>query len=268
MIERLKDCIRPFAPQGIALAFSGGVDSSLLLAVLQALRRESDFPLLAVFFHSVFQTAEERREAERLAGEIGVEIAVLEFDPLQIRGVEENPVDRCYFCKRHIFGRLKALAEERGLWTIMDGTNGDDVRAYRPGRRALKEFGVVSPLEVLGVGKPEVRAMARGLNLSVASKPSAPCLATRFPYGTRISQEAIRRVSEGEKALHRILGSAGNMRLRVHGLVGRIEIDQTLLPAAFEKRAEIVAALKALGFDYVTLDLEGFRSGSMDAGMV
>lgn len=268
MIERLQDYCRPFAPEGIALAFSGGVDSSLLLAVLENLRHEAEFPLLAVFFHSVFQTAEERTEAERLAGEIGVEIAVLEFDPLQIQGIEENPVDRCYLCKQHIFGRLKVLADEKGLKTVMDGTNGDDVRAYRPGRRALKEFGVVSPLEALGISKAAVRLMARDMNLSVASKPSAPCLATRFPYGTRITPEAIRRVSEGEKALHKLLGSKGSIRLRVHDSLGRIELDESLMSSALGKRSEIVAAMKSLGFDFVTLDLEGFRSGSMDVGIL
>ncbi len=264
MIEQLKDYLRPFAPEGIALAFSGGVDSTLLLALLKHLQQESDFPLLAVFFRSVFQTAEERMDVERLAGDLGVDLAVLEFDPLQIQGIKTNPLDRCYLCKQHIFGKLRALANEKGLKTIIDGTNGDDVHVYRPGRRALKEFGVVSPLEVLGIRKIDVRAMARALSLSVASKPSAPCLATRFPYGTSITPEAIRRVSEGEKVLHEFLGSASSIRLRVHGLVGRIELEESLLPLALAKRAELVAALKALGFDYVTLDLEGFCSGSMD----
>ncbi len=264
MIGRLKDTIRQLTSEGIVLAFSGGVDSSLVLAVLKELRDESDFPLLAVFFHSVFQTMEERMAAERLAGEIGVEIAVLEFDPLQVHGVEDNPLDRCYLCKRYLFGRLKEFAQDKGVKTIMDGTHGDDVQVYRPGRCALKELGVVSPLEALGITKAEVRSMARELNLSVASKPSAPCLATRFPYGTRITPEGIRRVWEGEKALHQIFGTMANIRLRVHGLVARLEIDQALLPAALEKRTELTAAMKALGFDYVTLDLDGFRSGSMD----
>lgn len=268
MIERLKDYLRQFAPEGIALAFSGGVDSTLLLAVLKRLRDEADFPLLAVFFNSVLQTAEERADAERLAGEIGVALVVLDFDPLEIPGVAGNPVDRCYLCKKHIFGRLFGLAEGKSLKFIMDGTNADDPKVYRPGRRALAAFGVVSPLEALGITKAEVRAMAKTLNLSVASKPSAPCLATRFPYGTQITEEGIRRVTQGEKALHDILGSRRSVRLRVHGSLGRIEVDAAALQAALGRRAELVAALKALGFDYVTLDLEGFRSGSMDVGMI
>lgn len=267
MMERLKSYLRQFAPEGIALAFSGGVDSTLLLAVLKGLRDEMDFPLLAVFFHSVLQTAEERAAAERIAGEVGVELVVLDFDPLGIPGVAGNPVDRCYLCKKHIFGRLIELAKEKGLKTVVDGTNGDDVQGYRPGRRALMEFGVVSPLEALGIGKAEVRAMAKTLNLAVASKPSAPCLATRFPYGTQITEEGIRRVTQGEKAVRDILGSSRGVRLRVHGALGRIEVEASVLPLALEHRAELVAALKALGFDYVTLDLEGFRSGSMDVGI-
>jgi uncharacterized protein len=267
MMERLKSHLRQFAPEGIALAFSGGVDSTLLLAVLKGLRDESDFPLLAVFFRSVLQTAEERAAAERIAGEVGVELVVLDFDPLGIPGVAGNPVDRCYLCKKHIFGRLFELAEGKGLKTVMDGTNGDDAQVYRPGRRALAAFGVVSPLEALGIGKAEVRAMAKNLNLAVASKPSAPCLATRFPYGTQITEEGIRRVTQGEKAVRDILGSGRGVRLRVHGALGRLEVEPSVLPSALEHRAELVAALKPLGFDYVALDLEGFRSGSMDVGL-
>lgn len=267
MIGRLKDYLRQFTPEGIALAFSGGVDSTLLLAVLKGLRDETDYPLLAVFFHSVLQTAEERADAERIAAELGVELTVLEFNPLEIRGVADNPVDRCYLCKKHIFGRLIELAEAKALKIVMDGTNGDDSKGYRPGRRALRAFGVVSPLDALGIGKADVRAMAKALNLSAASKPSAPCLATRFPYGTQITEEAIRRVTQGEKVIRDILGSSHGVRLRVHGTLGRIEVDASVLPSALEHRAKLVAAMKALGFNYVTLDLEGFRSGSMDVGM-
>ncbi len=267
MIDRLKDYLRQFAPEGIALAFSGGVDSTLLLAVLTQLQKESDFPLLAVFFHSVFQTGEERTDAEHLAGSLGASLAVLEFDPLQIQGISTNPPDRCYLCKSHIFGKLRELATQKGLKTLVDGTHGDDVHVYRPGRRALKEFGVASPLEALGICKTDIRAMARDLGLSVASKPSAPCLATRFPYETVITPEAIRRVLEGEKVLNQLLGSTGSIRLRVHGAIARIELDESLLSVALKKRVELVEALKALGFNYVTLDLEGFRSGSMDVGI-
>lgn len=267
MIEKLKDSLRQFSPEGIALAFSGGVDSTLLLAVLRELQKESHFPLLAVFFHSVFQTGEERTDAENLARSLGADLAVLEFDPLQIQGISTNPLDRCYLCKGHIFGKLRELAIQKGLRILVDGTNGDDVHVYRPGRRALKELGVVSPLEMLGVCKADIRAMARDLGLSVASKPSAPCLATRFPYHTAITSEAIQRVLEGEKALHQMLGSTGSIRLRVHGAIARIELDESLLLIAFKKRVELVSALKTLGFDYVTLDLEGFRSGSMDVGI-
>ena len=264
MIERLRAHLRAFAPRGVALAFSGGVDSALLLAVLGSLRDEADFPLLAAHFHSVLHTAVERADAERLAEALGVELAVIEFDPLAIPGVVDNPPDRCYRCKRHLFEGLVELARTRGLATLVDGTNADDALVYRPGRRALRECGVVSPLEALGIGKAQVRAMAAALNLEVASKPSAPCLATRFPYGTRLDAETIGRVAEGERTLRAMLGSDGNLRLRVHGAVARIEIDPARMLAALAQRGRIVEALKSLGFEHVALDLDGFRSGSMD----
>jgi uncharacterized protein len=263
-LEQLEEHLRALTPRGIALAFSGGVDSTLLLAVLKRLRDEADFPLLAVHFHSVLHTPSERAEAERLAAAIGVELVVIDFDPIAIPGVADNPPDRCYRCKRHLFEGLVELARTRGLATLVDGTNADDALVYRPGRRALRECGVVSPLEALGIGKAQVRAMAAALNLEVASKPSAPCLATRFPYGTRLDAETIGRVAEGERTLCAMLGSDGNLRLRVHGAVARIEIDPARMLAALAQRGRIVEALKSLGFEHVALDLDGFRSGSMD----
>lgn len=264
MIERLRAHLRAFAPRGVALAFSGGVDSALLLAVLGSLRDEADFPLLAAHFHSVLHTAAERADAERLAEALGVELAVIEFDPLAIPGVVDNPPDRCYRCKRHLFEALTDLARSRGLATIIDGTNADDAQTFRPGRRALRECGVVSPLEALGIGKAQVRALAASLGLDIASKPAAPCLATRFPYGTRLDAEAIARVAEGEQALRALLGADGDLRLRVHGAVARIEIEPGCMAAALAQRERIAAALEALGFEHVALDLAGFRSGSMD----
>ena len=264
LIERLKAHLRALAPRGIALAFSGGVDSALLLAVLKAIRDEAGFPLLAVHFHSVLQTPAERAEAERLAAAIGVELAVMDFDPIAIPGVADNPLDRCYRCKRHLFEALVGLARSRGLATIVDGSNADDAHVYRPGRRALRECGVVSPLEDLGIDKARIRAMAAALDLDVAAKPSSPCLATRFPYGTRLDAEAIGRVAEGERTLRALLGSDRDLRLRVHGTLARIELDPGRMAAALAQRERIAAALKSLGFEHVVLDLDGFRSGSMD----
>lgn len=262
--QPLEARLRALAPRGIALAFSGGVDSALLLAVLKRLRDEADFPLLSVHFHSILHTPAERAEAERLAATIGVELVVLDFDPIAIPGVADNPLDRCYRCKRHLFEGLVELARFRGLATIVDGTNADDALVYRPGRRALRECGVISPLEELGIVKAQVRAMAAALGLAAASKPSAPCLATRFPYGTRLDAESIRRVAEGERTLRELLGPGGNIRVRVHGALARVEVDPDRLPAAFALRERIAASLRTLGYEHVALDLDGFRSGSMD----
>jgi uncharacterized protein len=264
LFERLKAHLRTQVPGGVALAFSGGVDSTVLLAVLRALRDETGFPLLAVHFQSNLQTPDERAEAERLAAQQGVELVVLDFDPLAIPGFADNPPDRCHRCKRRLFQSFVEFARRRGLAAVFDGTNADDAQQHRPGRRALAECGVRSPFEDLGIGKAQVRAMAAWLGLDVATKPASPCLATRFPYGARIDAQALERVAKGEGELRALLGAGGNLRLRVHDDLARVEIDSAAMPAALEKRASIAAALRALGFKYVALDLDGFRSGSLD----
>ena len=264
MIARLKAFLAPYTADGIALAFSGGVDSSLLLAVLAGMKRERDFPLLVVNFHSVFHTASELEEARALGRSLGTDVLVLDFDPLKVPGVQNNPTDRCYRCKQGIFTQLKDLAETNGIKTIVDGTNADDLQVYRPGRRALQELGVVSPLSTLGITKAEVRALAHELGLSVASKPAAPCLATRFPYGTMLTEAAIQQVAEGESFLRRFVTPSLPVRLRVHEKTARIEVAPESLASILDNRIAVVSKLKDLGFDYVTLDLEGFRSGSLD----
>ena len=264
MIARLKAFLAPYTADGIALAFSGGVDSSLLLAILAGMKRERDFPLLVVNFHSVFHTNSELEEARALGQSLGTDVLVLDFDPLKVPGVQNNPIDRCYRCKQGIFTQLKDLAETNGIQTIVDGTNADDLKVYRPGRRALKELGVVSPLSTLGITKAEVRALAHELGLSVASKPAAPCLATRFPYGTMLTEAAIQQVAEGESFLRRFVTPSLPVRLRVHEKTARIEVAPESLASILDNRIAVVSKLKDLGFDYVTLDLEGFRSGSLD----
>ena len=172
-----------------------------------------------------------------------------------------NPENRCYLCKRRLFSCLKEFAEERKITCILDGTNEDDLHVYRPGIQALGELGIISPLAELHITKAEVKALASMYGISVASRPSTPCMATRIPYGMELNYDILARIGEGEAFLREMF--SGNVRLRLHKNVARIELDPECLEQAVMKREQVISRLKELGFSYVTLDL-GFRSGSMD----
>jgi len=261
-LNELRRMLENLSADGVCAAFSGGVDSSLLLTVLSEIYARKPFPLLAVVFATAFHTAEETASAMKQAEELGVPAERVERDVLSDPVLRENPKDRCYHCKRSLFSEMKRIAEAHGIRNLVDGTNADDMQVYRPGRKALEELGVLSPLAVCGFTKDEIRAAARELLIPVADKPSTPCLATRFPYGTVLTDEALRRVERGEAVLREF--GLKVVRLRVHGDVARIETDPDGFELASARRFEIAFALRKEGFPYVTLDLEGFRSGSMD----
>lgn len=261
-LNELRRMLEDLNADGICAAFSGGVDSTLLLTVLSELYARKPFPLLAVVFATAFHTAEETASAMQLAEELGVPAELVKRDVLSDPVLRENPKDRCYHCKRGLFSEMRRIAEEHGIKRLVDGTNADDTQTYRPGRKALEELGVLSPLALCGFSKEEIRAAARELLIPVADKPSTPCLATRFPYGTIMTDEALRRVERGEAVLREF--GMRVVRLRLHGDVARIETDPEGFELASAKRFEIAFALRQEGFPYVSLDLEGFRSGSMD----
>ena len=263
-IEELKNYLRDRSSAGIALAFSGGVDSSFLLAVLKELCDEKPFPLQALNMRTVFQREAEVAEARQTASSCGVALAEFTCDPLSLPQLRNNPPDRCYWCKRHIFSVFKAYAGKNHLEVIMDGTNGDDLHVYRPGRKALRELGVVSPLAELGLTKAEIRKLAAERGLKCAKKPAMPCLATRFAYGTELTPERIRQVAQGEELLRKLLPADIDLRLRVQDRIARIEVSPDELGSILRNRMEISAGLKKLGFEFITLDLEGFRSGCYD----
>lgn len=264
MPERLREYLQSLAPQGIALAYSGGVDSTLLLAVLAEMKQKRPFPFAALTMQTVLQDGHEMAEAAKLAEKYGVGQKILTFDPFSLPEVRHNRTDRCYHCKKAIFSRFKDYARTHSLKYLLDGTNADDLNVYRPGRKALQELGVISPLAELGITKAEIRRMSAELGLSTASKPAVPCLATRFQYNTLLDDGSVRRVAEGERLIADMFPAIKNIRLRVHRSLARLEVSaEDISPVAAS--AKIVAEkLKALGFDYVTLDLEGFRSGSFD----
>ncbi|MEO6461872.1 MAG: ATP-dependent sacrificial sulfur transferase LarE [Candidatus Eisenbacteria bacterium] len=243
------------------VAYSGGVDSSVVLAVA---REELGERALAVIGRSATYAASELELALAQAGRMGVVPRVVATAELDDARFADNPSNRCYFCKGELYVRLSALARAEGYAAVLDGTNADDLADHRPGRRAADEHAVLSPLAELGFAKADVRALATRLGLPSADKPAMPCLSSRFPYGSRISAEQLAQVEAGEGWL-RARGFR-DVRLRHHGTVARLELDVSELArlAAEPLRGECVAALKALGFAYVTLDLQGFRSGSLN----
>lgn len=244
------------------VAFSAGVDSTLVLKLVCGLAGKLGRKVYAVTFHTMLHPRADMELAMHLAGEYGAEAAVLEVDEYEISEILDNPPDRCFYCKDYLFRTLTDFAREKGCASVLDGTNADDRKVFRPGLLALQKNGVISPLAECGITKDQVRRMAAFLNLETASKPSSPCLATRLPYGDRLDRNLLQQIEAGEDYL-KSLGFRTS-RLRVHGTVVRIELEPEDFSLMLSCREELVRRLKELGFCYITLDLQGLRSGSMD----
>lgn len=260
--EKLEQYFLEITEKDICLAFSGGVDSSLLLKAAVDAATQNGSQVYAVTFDSRLHPSCDLKIAREVAGELGGIHQVIQIDELEQDEIRSNPVNRCYLCKRHLFKSLKLFAESKGVDTVLDGTNEDDMHVYRPGILALRELGIKSPLAELHITKAQVKALAAFYGISVASRPSTPCMATRIPYGQTIDYKVLEQMAKGEEYLRQRI--PGNIRLRLHGNVVRLEVDAARLFQVIEDREELVKYIKNLGFDYVTLDLEGFRSGSMD----
>ncbi len=259
---KLESYMSQYSQEDICLAFSGGVDSSLLLKAALDAVNAGGRSVYAVTFNTRLHPPCDLEAARQIAGELGGIHVVLEIDELEQKEIAGNPVDRCYLCKRQLFTKLAEFAAGKGVRHIFDGTNWDDMHVYRPGIRALKELGIISPLAELHVSKDQVRSLAAEYGISAASRPSTPCMATRLPYGAQLDYGLLERIETGEMWLREQIG--GNVRLRVHGEVARIEVDASSMEKMVKLGAQAAQRLKDLGFHYVTLDLEGFRSGSMD----
>jgi uncharacterized protein len=271
MINNLKynnllTAIDQYTHQDVVVAFSGGVDSSLLLKLACESASKKGTKVYAVTVHTQLHPMNDLAIAERVANETGAIHSIFQVDELQDAGIMNNPENRCYLCKKYLFTRLLQYASDLQVTTIMDGTNEDDLHQYRPGIQALRELNVISPLADAKMTKKEVREMAEMYDISVATRPSAPCLATRFPYGTSLSYEKMKAVESGEEYI-KSLGFY-NVRLRVHDDIVRIEVDASNLDKILQHKTEITESLKQLGFAYITIDLEGFRSGSMDYKLI
>lgn len=258
--EALK--LRLASSESMVVAFSGGVDSGLLAAVaFQALGEH----MLAVTVRSDVETSEGVQAAEALARQVGFAHCVLDYDDLANHQFTSNPPDRCYHCKLARLGELVKLAQKEGYACVAEGSNADDGGDYRPGKRAVSELNVLSPLADEGFTKNDVRSLAKELGLELWNKPSAPCLATRFPYGTQVTREGIQQIASGEAYL-RSLGYEP-VRVRHYGSLARLEVAPEAIQRLVGERDEISVFFKQIGFTHVAVDLLGYRSGSLNEGL-
>ena len=261
-VEKLQTLLQSYGH--VAVAFSGGVDSTLLLKMAREVLGEER--VLAITAQSDFVPAGDVREAQEFCRQEGVRHQLLVLEPLIYYDVRTNPADRCYFCKRLVFGKLREIAGAAGIVHLADGSNVDDLGDYRPGAKAVKELGVLSPLQEAGFTKADVRALSAELGLKTAAKPSAACLASRIPYGEEITPQKLKRVEAAENFLHE--AGFAQVRVRSHHDLARIELPQADIAAFMEGHYQQAAKkLKELGFAYVTLDLEGYRTGSLNEAL-
>ncbi|AGB19448.1 ATP-dependent sacrificial sulfur transferase LarE [Thermoanaerobacterium thermosaccharolyticum] len=257
--ENLKKYIKELG--SVVVAFSGGVDSTFLTKVCYDVLKDK---VMAVTATSSTYPEREFKEAIKLAEEIGVKHKIIRSEELEIEGFSKNPINRCYYCKSELFSKLKKVADEEGMKYVLDGTNADDQGDFRPGRRAAKELGVKSPLLECGFTKEDIREMSLKLGLPTWNKPAYACLSSRFPYGEEITSQKLSMVERAEDYLLK-LGFVG-FRVRHHGDIARIELrkDQINRMLNEDIRKDVVAKLKEIGFKYVAIDLEGYRTGSMN----
>lgn len=256
-LNNLKEII--FSSGGVVIAYSGGVDSTFLAQVAHSVLQER---VLAVTASSEVYPEDEIKAAGSLAQQLGIPHLVIKTEELKEDKFTANSPQRCYYCKKALFARLQMIGEEYGLPQVMDGTNYDDRLEHRPGMQAAKEMDIKSPLLEAELTKDDIRRLSREMGLPAWNKPALPCLASRVPYGEEITREKLSMVKEAENYL-RVLG-LDNLRVRHHGKLARIEVDPKNFPLIMESAAEITKKLRQIGYSYVTLDLQGFRSGSLN----
>ena len=247
--------------KSVIVAFSGGVDSSLLVNLAKDVCKK----VLAITVNSQIIPPGEVERAKQVAGELGVDHKVIWVDSLINPRFVANPPNRCYYCKRELSRNLKKIADEKGYELVIEGTNASDTVGHRPGTLALREEEILSPFVITGVTKEEIRFIAREKGLSVSDQPSMACLASRIPYGEAITEEKLQRIAEAERYIKQLSG-VKTIRVRSHGELARIEVgkDEREKLFSIEILDKIAEKMKELGFKYLTLDIEGYRTGAMD----
>ena len=263
--EKLVNHLEELAAGDVCLAVSGGVDSSLLLYLAARAAADRGSKLYALTFDTNLHPRTDMEAARRTAAEAGVPLRVIPVDELaELPQIRRNPPDRCYLCKRALFENIQRIASKNGFSCVVEGSNLDDNQDYRPGHRAIAELGIKSPLRDAGLTKAEIRQLSHELGLPTWDKPSYACLASRFVYGEAITPEKLSMVEQAEQYL--MDQGFRQMRVRVHGNLARVEVLPEDIPRLLsdELRRSVSDRLKGLGFSYVTLDLAGFRSGSMN----
>lgn len=266
LYHALSSYLNEHTKEGICIAFSGGVDSSLLLKVACDVAIQNGHSVLAITFETKLHPNGDLEHAKAMAQSFGAIHKTIEVDEFADPEIMHNPIDRCYRCKNLLFQTLINTAHQEGYHFLIDGSNYDDLKYYRPGMKALSELGIHSPLLELKITKEQIRSLAADLGIPSSDKPSAPCLATRLPYGAKLDFDLLERIDQGEQYLKGF--GFYNVRIRVHEDILRLEVDQRDFMKIMEYRDQIIIKLKELGFLYITLDLEGFRSGSMDIKLI